>query len=271
MSRARGRMYADEDLDVDDEDDDYDDGYRQFASSAAKGKGGGGAKGPATPARPQSAAQGGGGKGGDTPARPTPASAPAPALAPAPPPPPPPADEYPDADLLDAGYDAVAECVGGDDPAATGGIGEADIVAALRAGNYAPEAAVAWLLDGGRAPRLPPPPVVAKPAPGPAKTATPARPTSGGSGKAAGGAATPLAGAATPGGSAAATGPAPLPPVPAVVEAALADAASKPRVAIVTAGHVDAGKSTLMGHLLVDTGCVCSGGSSIGCGARVAC
>ncbi|RYY30924.1 hypothetical protein EON62_06625, partial [archaeon] len=45
-----------------------------------------------------------------------------------------------------------------------------------------------------------------------------------------------------------------LPPVPESVLHAVAH--SKPRMSVVTIGHVDAGKSTLMGHLLFDLGTV---------------
>lgn len=57
----------------------------------------------------------------------------------------------------------------------------------------------------------------------------------------------------TPGHGASA-GPAALPAVPQVLLDRLTT--EKPRVSIVVIGHVDAGKSTMMGHLLADLGCI---------------
>jgi GTPase len=45
---------------------------------------------------------------------------------------------------------------------------------------------------------------------------------------------------------------APLPVAPEAVQRAAAD--GKPRISIVCCGHVDAGKSTMLGHLLFDLG-----------------
>lgn len=246
MSRARGKLYDDDDLA--DYDDDYyeDDGYRYAQKAKA-----------AAPAS----------KGKQTTGK---AGAPAKATV-APPVPVKPAspqeeDDFPDSALLDANYDDVANVLG-----EGSGISEADIVAGLRACNYSAEATIAWLLDGGRA--KPKPVAVRSVVP----AASPAAPKSTPAKHAAG---TPLhasvaqAVPALPH-SINPVGPAPLPSLPAQITSALAaiedglaestgferddgagEAAFKPRVAVVTCGHVDAGKSTLMGHMLYELGCV---------------
>jgi len=205
------------------------------------------------------------------------------------------------AEILDASYDAVADVVGAQ-------FTEAEIVAALRACEYAPPAAIAHLLDskqkaaaaggkgkpsggaaaagggkgaaaGGKgAPGTP-----AKQAPAAAKGAAAGTPSkaaaaaapvhaassspapSAGHGRAASAASSagfhPTAAAAGSGGAgaaaaaAAAAAPLPLPPIPEEVRRAY-EHEDRPRLSVVTIGHVDAGKSTLMGHLLYDLGVV---------------
>jgi hypothetical protein len=58
-----------------------------------------------------------------------------------------------------------------------------------------------------------------------------------------------------------------LPPVPEAVQRAAAE--GKPRMSIVCCGHVDAGKSTLLGHLLYDLGCVVRMNSSGVCACPI--
>ena len=155
---------------------------------------------------------------------------------------------------------------------------ERQIVAALRSCNYDPAGAVGMLLEQGPSP--PPPPPKATPAKGkggaaltPAKKGTPQPPQKGGgAGKATPGASPlgrsastgpPASGSKTSMGSKYIEGVAPavhhhehaaLPAIPEVVSAGLQR--DKPRLSIVCCGHVDAGKSTMMGHLLYDVGCV---------------
>lgn len=298
MSRARGKLYSEDDYD---DDDDYydDDGYSQYKKqqTASASKGGKGAPQTAlqSPAgklmSPSSAAAaatnktpaGKGAASNSTPARPT---QPAPVAVKEE------EDEFPDADLLDASYDDVAAVVGEEE------YSEADIVASLRACNYDPQAAVSWLLDGGRAPAKKAPTSVKTtaatplkagsntnsnssaattpaatnrtsgtanaPTPGKAAPSTPARGVAtAATGKAAAGTATPSASVSTPShhhassagvACSSAAGPQALPPLPAEVTSILTSSSSKPRVSIVTCGHVDAGKSTLMGHLLYELG-----------------
>jgi elongation factor 1 alpha-like protein len=121
---------------------------------------------------------------------------------------------------------------------------ESDIVAALRASDYDADLAIASLAAKKNAKAKGPAPVA------PSKVAV--RPGAGGGG----GAAATIAPAApaAPAAPTAPAAPAPLPPVPAHVSAFLA--AARPSLAVAFIGHVDAGKSTLLGRLLFDLGLV---------------
>ena len=181
-------------------------------------------------------------------------------------------DLYPDADLLNVAVPAVEAVVG------ESTFTEAAVVAALRACDYDVERSIGLLLD-------PPPPVVAKAkakakAPAPKATAAPA-PAQKGKAKAAGPAhsAAPSAagatarpmpsaesglvnfagaaahGAATGGSSATVQPPPPMPAEPPELREWLVGG-GRARMSVVVVGHVDAGKSTLMGRLLADLGFV---------------
>lgn len=164
-------------------------------------------------------------------------------------------ESYPDSEILNTVYDAVADIVGEQ-------FTEAQIVGALRRCDYDVARSVGTLLDGQVATKA-----TVKTTPAKGKNMAVGGHVSRSAHKE--GVASPKPTAVRPAGTAVknvtaeagrtardtpghAQVSATLPVVPPEVEASAAHDA--PRVSVVCCGHVDAGKSTLLGHLLCDLG-----------------